>query len=277
MTSYELSNINRKYFGLSQVNDAWAKTSLSDNIIAYFDKDKIVKILNYKYGYLEYDAEINTVNRKTILPKTLKGKEQHLTAARILRIKGSGIQFSGSFQGGGITVYDNKRDVIFINSYPEDGQISSYDDINNWVDKYINESPPDYFKWLENQLSSKRLNVKAKPGDIIAFPVSRYEYGFARILLVDFPKRLNFLGKSLLILPYSFVSKTVDIDFDALIKGPALKPIQINDSTIFYGEFPVVSYQEIGKEEIPLVEDKMSKYLTIPYSKTDLLQLNSKW
>ena len=73
------------------------------------------------------------------------------------------------------------------------------------------------------------------------------------------------------------MSKTVDIDFDALVKTPALKPIQLNDSAIFYGEFPVVAYREIKKEDLPNVEYKMSKYLTIPYSKTDLLQLKNKW
>jgi len=35
-----------------------------------------------------------------------------LTIPRILKIKGSGVQFSGSFLGGGMNVYDNKRNLF---------------------------------------------------------------------------------------------------------------------------------------------------------------------
>jgi hypothetical protein len=82
----------------------------------------------------------------------------------------------------------------------------------------------------------------------------------------------------LLILPYSFISKTVDIDFDKLVIQPTLNPIQINDSRVFYGEFPIVALRELTKEDLfKIGEPKMSKYLTIPYSKTDIIQMNNKW
>lgn len=278
MRPYELSNINRKYFGLLPVDSTWDKKSLSDVIDVYFDKDKIVKVLDYRHGYIEYDSDINTLKRELLLPKTRKGKEQKLTVSRILKIKGSGIQFSGSLDGGGISVYDNNRNVFFIKSYFEEGQISNYNDIKIWVEKYVTESPSNYFDWLNKQISSKKCNIKAKPGDIIAFRIARFEYAFARILQLDFLDALKLFGKPLLILPYSFISKTVDIDFDKLIIQPALNPIQLNDPTVFYGEFPIVAFREITEEELfKIGELKMNKYLTIPYSKTDIIQMNNKW
>lgn len=287
MTPFELSNTQRKYFGLLEVAHSWDKKSLSETITVYFNKNKIVKILNYSYAYLEYDTDINTINRATLLPKTARGKQQKLTVARLLKIKGSGVQLSGSFEGGGISVYDNRRNVFFIKSYFEDGRILSYGDIEKWILKYIAESPANYFIWLNKELSKKRENYKIKKGDIIAFPVGRLEYGFARILLSDFLSeqfldgetfKFNLFGKPLIILPYSIISKTLDIDFDELIKQPTLKAIQIDDSSVFYGEFPIVAFKEVDDAEIPTIElPKISKYLTIPYSKTDILLKKTQW
>jgi hypothetical protein len=63
MISYELSNSNRKYFGLLPVDNNWDRKSLNGVIDVYFDKDKIVKVLNCSRGYIEYDSDINTLNR----------------------------------------------------------------------------------------------------------------------------------------------------------------------------------------------------------------------
>jgi hypothetical protein len=89
MTPYELTNDQKRYFGLSLVADSWDRQQLSDTICVYFDGDKIVKILNHYLGYFEYDTDIDTKDRHILLPKTHKGKEQKLTVPRILKIKGA--------------------------------------------------------------------------------------------------------------------------------------------------------------------------------------------
>ena len=156
MTGYELSNKQRKYFGLSLVSEDWDKVRLSDSVTVYYQGDSIVKVLHFGFGYEEYDTAIATKDRQWLLPKTTKGKEQKLSVSRILKIKGSGIQFSGSFQGGGIHVYDNRRNLFFIKSYTEDGDIRNYNDIEKWVTAFINKTPANYFDWLNNELSQKR-------------------------------------------------------------------------------------------------------------------------
>jgi len=288
MTSFELTNGQRRYFGLNQIFDNWFRQSLSETTTVYFEGDKIVKILDFSYGYLEYDTNINTTNKQILLPKTARGKEQKLTVSKILKVKGSGIQLSASFLGGGISVYDNKRNLFFIKSFPEEGGISTYEDIKNWVRKYISESPSNYFEWLIKELNSERKNNKIKQGDIIAFPVARYEYGFASIVLNNFENehvllsgeifKFNLFSKPLMILPYSFTSRTLDINFDELVKKPTLKPIEISDTGVFYGEFPIVSFKKLDYaflEEFDLAS--LSKYLTIPYTKTDLVEKNNRW
>ena len=189
MTPYELTNNQRKYLGLSLVSDDWDKVQLSETISVYYQGDKVVKILNYNLGYFERDTDIETKQRQILLPKRIKGKEQKLTIAKILKIKGSGIQFSGSFQGGGIHVYDNKRNLFFIKSFSEDGAIKNYGDIEKWITSYISKTSTNYFDWLNNELSQKRLRVKIKEGDIVAFKIIHGQYGFARILFDIFTQR----------------------------------------------------------------------------------------
>lgn len=278
MTPFELTNTQRKYFGLTLVTDSWEKVMLSEWVSVYFDKDKIVKVLNLKpgrsdHGYFEYDTDIDTLNRQVLLPRTKRGKEQKLTLPRLLKIKGSGIWFSGSFAGGCINVYDNRRNVFFIKSYFENGPIITYEDINLWVNNYIRESPADYFEWLGKQLGQKRKIQTAKEGDIIAFKVSRYEYGFARILFPIF----SALGRpihprSLTIAPYAHISDNLEINLDKLILKETLPPIFTFDNEVYYNEMPIIGHRNKMEKDrnIPLPA-KNATSVTIFYTKTDIL------
>jgi hypothetical protein len=278
MNSFELNNFQRKYFGLTQVVDSWEKVALSDAVTVYFDKDKISKVLNYRFGhsefgYFEYDTDIKTLNRQILLPQTKRGKEQKLTVPRLLKIKGCGIQFSGTFVGGGIHVYDNRRNLFFIKSYYEDGPINNYEDIRSWVNKYITESRADYFEWLANKLAQKRKIQTAKEGDIIAFNVGRYEYGFARILFPIFSSLNNWIHpRSLTVAPYAFVSDTLNIDLDKLIQKETLPSIYVFDNEVYYSEMPIIGHRDKTEKDknIPL-PTKNSTSITIFYTKTDIL------
>jgi hypothetical protein len=212
-----------------------------------------------------------------LAPKTTRGKNQKLTLSTILKIKGSGVTFTASFVGGGITAFDNKRNVFFIRSYSENNEIRAWEDIDRWVEQFIKESPSDYFTWLHKQLNSKRANIQTMPGDVIAFNVGRFEYAFARVLLTDF-LNLNFGGRPLLILPYSYTSDTLNINLEELINKPALKPIQINDACVYYGESPIVGFKELTELELSKIGVLTeSKYLGIPFTKADITQMNNRW
>jgi Immunity protein 26 len=281
MKPYELTNDQRKYVGLTPVADDWDRQPLNDTVVVYFDKEKLVKVLNYGWGYIEYDTDIDTRGRKFLLPKTAKGKEHKLTIARLLKIKGIGIQFSASFEGGGIHVYDNKRNLFFIKSFIEDRQILNFDNIEAWIKKYIKESPANYFDWLNEELSKSRQHNKAREGDIIAYPIGRQEFGFAKVLLNGISSSLpwvdtkifdlNLFGKPLMVLPYAFIAENTVIDLDILLKQPVLPHVFIFDSDVYYGAFPIIGNRPVTQSDFnfafPL---KKSKYLNIPYSKTDI-------
>ena len=281
MTSYELTNDQRRYFGLNPIADNWHRQPLNDTVVVYFDKNKLVKVLNYGWGYLEYDTAINTRDRVIILPKTARGKEQKLTVPRILKIKGCCVQFSGSFQGGGIHVYDNRRNLFFIKSFSEEGEIRTYVDIDNWVSNYIAKLPPNYFDWLDEQLSQKRLKVKVTEGDIIAFRIAHGEYGFARILLDVFtekkkgdivrPELYWVHPRSLIVAPYAFYADTLCINIDILIKKKTLPALCIFDLDVYHGEMPIVGNKPLSEadKQIPFPNNNATSF-TIPYTKADI-------
>jgi len=262
-SAYELNNNQRKYFGLQPVELDWERMKLSSTIVVYFDQNRIVKILDYGWGYVEYDAFIETINRQILLPKTARGKQQKLTVAKILKIKGSGVEFSGSFQGGNIHVYDNKRNLFFIKSFTEDGDMKDYADIDNWISNYITKVPPNYFDWLADQLTQRKLKVKIEEGDIIAFRISSAQFGFARILLnvfadggksiVERNSLYWFHPRSLIVAPYAFFADTIDVDVDELIDRPTLPTVCIFDIDVYRGEMPIIGHRPLtnGEKEIP--------------------------
>jgi hypothetical protein len=278
MNQFELNNHQRKYFGLTAVADSWERIALSDAVTVYFDKDRISKVLNYRFGhseccYVEYDTDIGTLSRQTLLPQTERGKEQKLTVSRLLKIKGCGVQFSGSFVGGGIHVYDNRRNLFFIKSYLEDGAINNYEDVQLWVDNYITESPGDYFVWLANELGKKKKIQTGREGDIIAFKISRYEYGFARILYPIFSSLSNSIHpRSLTVAPYAFVSDTLNIDLDKLIQRETLPSVYIFDNPVYYSEMPIIGHRDKTDKDKHIPSPSVnSTSVTIFYTKSDIL------
>jgi hypothetical protein len=281
MTLYELANNQRRYFGLLPVSENWERRNLSDDLTVYFDFNRIAKVLNYRHGYVEYDCEINTKDRQILLPKTFRGKEQKLTIPRILKIRGSGVQFSGSFLGGLINVYDNKRNLVFIKGHLEEGEIKNYRDIDIWISNYIARLPNDYFNWLNDQLSRKRLSLQFKEGDIIAFKISKGEYGFARILLDIFnerkkgdairPELSRVHARSLLVAPYAYYADTLNIDIDALLLKEKMAAICIFDLEVYRGEMPIIGFRQLSEvdRQIPFPQELVTS-ITIRYTKTDI-------
>ncbi len=281
MTLYELTNNQRRYFGLTLVADNWERLQLSDTITIYYDNSKIVKVLDYAFGYCEYDTDIDTRSRQILLPKTARGKEKKLTIPRILKIKGPGVQFSGSFQGGGIHIYDNRRNLFFIKGFAEEGTIESYQDIDRWISNYIAKLSPTYFDWLNQELSQKRLKIKIKAGDIVAFKIAQGEYGFARILLDVFadkkegdiirPELYWVHSRSLIVAPYAHYADTLIVDIDMLVNKKTLPTLCIFDLHVYRGEMPIVGHKHlsIDDQQIPFPKENAS-FLTIPYTKTDI-------
>ena len=265
MKLYELTNIQRKYFGLAVVPTNWDKVFLDDNTFVYFDDEMIVKVIYYNSGYLEYDTALLTKNRSILLPKTSRGKEQKLTGSSVLKIKGSAVQFLGSFLGGGISVYDNRRNVSFINSYSEEGDITSCHDMEKWISNYISNASTNYSDWLDQELALKRQRVNVSAGDIIAFRISQNEFGFAHVLT-----GANGLHKSVAVAPYAFYSKELHTNINQLASCQILSVFWMFDLEIYRGSMPIIGNVPVSEVEKQMIPVNNQIFLTIPFRKKDI-------
>ena len=86
---FELSNEERKYFGLNEVKENWIRKELTKDYIIYIEENKLVKrIQSEKDCYYESDVLYNlSENHKFILPKTKRGKSKKLTESSVRNLK----------------------------------------------------------------------------------------------------------------------------------------------------------------------------------------------
>ena len=117
---YELTNDQRKCFGLMPVRDHWeriiAKPGLYDTFetYLYLDGDTVVKcVLSGDLMYSEYElSEKVSSDRKYLLPETEKGKPTLLSSSSIRKRNGIGMHLY--YFNRNIHLYSEKTDVPII-------------------------------------------------------------------------------------------------------------------------------------------------------------------
>jgi hypothetical protein len=180
---FELTNIQRKYLGLEEVQDNWDLFKLNEEVFLYFDKDKIVKKITCNPElYHECELDEKTIDRKILLPKTGKGKEKKLNYTAISSVTPIGIYFVYSPKGG-ITIANYNTQTTFYSTYFEETKIDSFNELNMWIDNYIKDTTNEELKEMELFKIAKRKNNKYQEGDFFRFKIDRRNYGFGRILL----------------------------------------------------------------------------------------------
>lgn len=262
---FELTNRHREYLGLDLVDSKWERKDLKAGpyqpaSLLYYEGNTIKKqIVSTENRYYECQLNLETKNKEILLPKTSRGKEKKLTAAVLEKAKPDGISFEWTINGT-VFITNHNTQINFYSNFNEDFRIESITELDKWLGKYIEESSPNYLDELSHFKKSTRLNIKYKAGDFFAFKISRYEYGFGRILLdINKIRKKNLIpkehglqlimGPPLLIKIYAFTSDNLDVDLDQLSKEPSLPSDYIMDNHIFYGEYPVIGNRILSKDD----------------------------
>lgn len=263
MTTYELTNEQRKYFGLDPIENHWERTVFSGDTyrpesILYFDNDIIKRhIVSTEKEYLEKQYNERTRNRIVLLPKTEKGKEKKLTASVLEQRQPIGVYLSISC--GVLTIGNYNSQTTFYSSCWDNEQ-QSKKQICEIIDDFTNDCPENHFVEIEKYKNIKRKNIKFKSGDYFCFKLDRVNYGFGRLLLdvnkIRKKKLINdFHGLGLLMGPpviielFAFKSKTKSVDVVTLDKYPKLPADVMMDNLLLYGEFEIIGNREINDEE----------------------------
>ena len=258
---FELTNEQRKYLGLTPVEENWELVKFSDDVYYYFEDDTIRKKISVKGNYY-HEAELNektAENRTIIVPKTARGKIKKFNFTATQSFSPFGTYFTFSTNGVIIANYTTQR-TYYSESFSEKN--ISLDNLKNWLDKWIEENTEEDLKEIEEFKNAKRKHCKFKEGDFFAFKISRREWGFGRILLdvyklkkdETFKKNknyglTNFMARPLIIKVYLKISDNKNIDLKELSKCLALPSQAIMDNIFYYGEAIILGNLPLKPEE----------------------------
>lgn len=276
----ELDNDMRYYYGLFPMNEKWdrqvsfsvthgimkrTEMFFEGNIIKKFIYEELAGEDGYKY-YLECDTETATNNRKLIIPKTSRGREQPLTPSLLK---------TPTYMNGHLYVILNSRnDGVFSFNSSNDQQLPlptgllgrpmrTKEDFIEYTEKYISSLPDNYSELIESFQNKKRVHVKFTAGDIfrIQFTPHLYTYGLilgkVREILKwkeipqDHPLR-DVMAQPIIYRQYSIVTENPNMTADELSKIPLLDPQIAQDNEIIFGTYPIVCSKKLEESDIDL-------------------------
>lgn len=261
MNNFTLTNQQRKYFGIEPIEENWEKVILEDKYQTtslYFENDIIRRqIISTNITYKELQFCEATKDRKILLPKTGKGKEQKLSNSTLEKRKPYGNYVEVSV--GHLTCgnFDIQKTFYSTRWHKKQEIEKSCEEI---ILDFINESPSNHLIKIKNFSKEKRQNIKYKIGDFFKFKINRTEYGFGRILLdinkirkqklIDNNNGLHYLmGLPILIQLFAYKSEKDNVDIEFLENQIKLPSDYIMDNLIFYGEYEIIGNKKIKNEE----------------------------
>lgn len=180
-----LTNEERSFFGLKEINENWAIKEFSNGYMYINDNivEKIIHIEVYNLTYTEkdYNEEV-TEDHKYLISTRKNAKNQKLSINSVLKRKATGMSFMYSHMYSCVLVQNEYNNRILVKSY--DKKFTETYSIINWINDFIENNNNSKFKdELSEIISLKKKKVKIKQGDVFAFKLNNNDFGFGRVLL----------------------------------------------------------------------------------------------
>jgi len=259
---FELTNEQRKYLGLSPIENNWELVKLFNSYV-YFDGDIIRKEITVnEQTYNERDLNEKTSDNRTILlPKTSNGKPKKLNFTATQSFKGLGVYFS--FSNSYLTISNYTTQTTY---YSENFEDKNLDYLKIWLDQWISETTKEDLEEITSFKNAERKHCKFKEGDFFAFKIDRRNYAFGRIL-IDVAKRVktdklkdhknygltHLMGKALIVKAYHKISDNLNVNLKELSNTMALPSQAVMDNQFYYGEKFVIGHQPLEISEYDML------------------------
>ncbi|MDR1340086.1 MAG: immunity 26/phosphotriesterase HocA family protein [Prevotellaceae bacterium] len=256
---FELTNEQRKYLGLTPVEEHWELVKLNDMYL-YFDGNTIRKeigVSNNRY-YEQELCEQTAENRTVLLPKTAKGKPKKLNFTATQSFGSFGVYFCFSKDSLRIASYTTQT-TYFHEDFDNEKNI---DDLKAWLEQWITDSTDKDLQEIEAFKTAKRQHCKFEEGDFFTFKIGRRQWAFGRILIdvsqrqktEEFKRQKNYgltnlMGKALIVKVYHKISDTMNIDLDELAKCMTLPSQAIMDNGFYYGEKKIIGHKKLTVDD----------------------------
>ncbi|MGN1417615.1 MAG: immunity 26/phosphotriesterase HocA family protein, partial [Oscillospiraceae bacterium] len=272
----DLDDRMRYYYGLSPMDSRWDRLvkysvthSLRKRSEIYFEGNTVKKLIfeelagenGYRY-YLEADMDVPTNDRRLILPKTSRGREQPLTPS-LLQTPAYMLGQLHVVLGGrsaGVMVFNSSNDQELPIPYRP---IENKEDFEKFTEEYISSCPEDYNKILDNFRKKKRVTVKFTAGDIFRVQVSPTLYTYALILgkvrqlekwkeLPEEHPMRSMMTQPIIFRQYAIVTENPDMTAEELSKVPLLDVEFAQDNEILWETYPIVCSKKPEEKDIDL-------------------------
>lgn len=259
----ELTNEQRRFLGLEQIEPHWERAEIPNNCvkpekstgkdILYFDGDVLRKViwLRNDGSFRENSYALPTQdNRTKIAPLTGKGKPKRLNGVNIQRCTPYGMYFN---YNGGVTIANYTTQKTYYSSAFAGIPKMSEAELQGFLDKWIADTTDAELRDIQAFAQGQRRHCKYKEGDFFRFKYDRRHYGYGRILL-DVRKFIKdggkfwdiLMGKPLCVSVYHIITENPNVPIADLQKLPSCPPAYIMDNHFFYGE-----YEIIGNAPVP--------------------------
>ncbi|MEZ5423966.1 MAG: immunity 26/phosphotriesterase HocA family protein [Pyrinomonadaceae bacterium] len=262
--AFELTNAQRKYFGLDPLESHWDRVALKDDHPAegflFYEGDIIKRhIISVDFRYSERNYNELTRNRTVLLPKTSKGKEKKLSSSTLGQRNPIGVYLEVNGHGV-ITIGNYTTQTTFYSSRWDKPELAIERPIEETVAEFISQSRTDHLSQIEKFKRGKRKRVRFRAGDYFSFKLTRELFGFGRVLLDINRLRksgllaekhgLNLLmGPPVLVQLFAFSSPTQRIDIAELERVPKLPSDVMFDNLLLYGEYELIGHKELNNDD----------------------------
>lgn len=256
-TPFELTNKQRKYLGLSPVDDTWELVYFANQYL-YYDGNIIRKKITVDDDGTYYEAELcehTAQNRTILLPKTKRGKPKKMNYTATLSFQPFGVYFI--FSATQITIANYTTQTTFYHEVNPNNL-----SLEEWLNQWIFETTEKDLKEIEFYKNAKRQHIKYREGDFFAFKIGRKKWGFGRIVfnITEWRKSeackasknyglTNLMGKPLYIMVYQKTADVADVDINELALCKTLPVQAIMDNNFYYGEYKIIGNKPIMAEE----------------------------
>lgn len=264
--AFELTNAQRKYFGLDPLESHWDKVALKEGFptegFLFYEGDVIKRrIVSVDFRYSECSYNESTRNRTVLLPKTSKGKEKKLTSSTFGQRNPISVYLEVNNHGV-ITIGNYTTQTTFYSTRWDKPELVDERPIEETVAEFISRSPPDHLSQIQLFKYGKRKRVRFKAGDYFSYKLSRELFGFGRVLLDINKVRVRkaglltekhglnlIMGPPVLVQLFAFSSPNPRIDVAELERAPKLPSDVMMDNVILYGEYELIGHKELTDEE----------------------------
>ncbi len=257
---FELTNKQRKVFGIEPIDSNWDRIKLNNFASIYFDKNNVIRrLISYENGYIEREYDIQTDNRKVLKPRTKRGKPKKLSYSTII--------YGPKPINVGFTYFEDQYayntnfnvDRTLFNSCFVKAKLS-WEELKLWIEGISNSMNDDLLKEIQAFKDLKRKRVKYKPGDLFAFRIDVATYGFGQILLNINKIRDQFtiynnaslgsvFGASVLARVFCTTSNDRFPSIEELSSSTVLPSFILRDNQIHYGEYEIVGHLELKESD----------------------------